>query len=102
MNNTSQTSMKIRSISNIHSVLKEAIRDLNAENGSLMIIDSKTEELSIKVAYSQLPSKELNEDIINKTRIKMGESISGFVAQSQKPLLINNIKDILNIYPNII
>lgn len=97
----SQTDKKIRIIGNIESVLQEAIKDLNAESGSLMIVDSKSDELFIKAYYSQIPTKGLTKDIVSKTRIKLGQSISGLVAQNQKPLLINDIKEVLNLYPNI-
>ncbi|MFH1825192.1 MAG: HD domain-containing phosphohydrolase [Candidatus Firestonebacteria bacterium] len=97
----SQSNKKIRVIGNIESVLQEAIKDLNAESGSLMIVDSRSDELFIKAYYSQIPDKGLTSDIVNKTRIKIGQSISGFVAKTQKPLLINDIKDILSLHPNI-
>jgi putative nucleotidyltransferase with HDIG domain len=92
----------IKAIGNIESVLKESIKDLNAESGSLMIVDNKSDELFIKASYSQISTKGLTKDIINKTRIKIGESISGFVAQTKKPLLINDIEEILSLYPDII
>ncbi|MBM4273913.1 MAG: HD domain-containing protein [Deltaproteobacteria bacterium] len=64
-------------------VLENAARTLKAENGSLMLLDPEAEVLTIKKAYA------LGEDIISKTRIRMGEGIAGLVAQSGEPLLMH-------------
>lgn len=59
---------------------------LKAKVCSLMLID-EDETLVIKAAVG------LDEAIIKNTRIKLGQSISGWVAQQGEPVLIANIED---------
>lgn len=59
---------------------------LDVEMGSLMLLDKENQELSIKAA------KGLSQDIIENARPKVGEGISGWVAQSKEPLLIKDIE----------
>src|SRR5665648_338603 len=59
----------------LSSVFINTIKSLKAEDGSLMLIDPEDKVLAIKEAYG------LEEDIIKKTRIKLGEGIAGLVAQ---------------------
>ncbi len=54
---------------------------------SLMLLDHEKEELFIKVAYG------LGEDIVEKTRVRLGTGIAGMVAESGEPLLIENVDD---------
>src|SRR3990172_8767504 len=51
-----------------------------------MMADTLTGELSIKSA------KGLSDEVINKTRIKAADSVSGWVALEGKPLLLDNIE----------
>ena len=83
--------IKPRNRNSITEILKQAIKDLHAESGSLMVLDEKSEYLLIKAAHSINPAKELSEDIIARTKIKVGESIAGYVASSKEPLIINDI-----------
>jgi len=59
---------------------------LDVEMGSLMLLDKENQELSIRAA------KGLSQDIIENARPKIGEGISGWVAQSKEPLLIKDIE----------
>lgn len=52
---------------------------------SLMLIDKKTQELRISAA------KGLSQEIIDKSRKKVGEGIAGSVAKDGKPLLIKDV-----------
>ncbi len=61
---------------------------LSAKLVSIMILDRQRKELFIKDAYG------LDEEVVNNTRVKMGGSIAGKVAESGKPLLIENIEEI--------
>jgi diguanylate cyclase (GGDEF)-like protein len=73
---------------------KEALRELldkvttmlNSEVGSLMLLDEGPQELVIKA------SKGLSDDVVGKTRIKVGRGISGWVARAGNPLLIRDIE----------
>src|SRR3989338_2124548 len=67
-------------------IIEQAPKLLGVQRCSLMILDPQAQELSIKGA------KGLDEDIIAKTRIKLGESIAGVVAQNGNPLLVTNIE----------
>lgn len=72
----------------LSSAFNSAVKILNAETGSLMLFDPEEEVLTIKKSYG------LNEEIIRKTRVKKGETIVGWVAQSGKPLIIHGRADI--------
>lgn len=61
---------------------------LSAKIVSLMLLDRKRKELFIKDAYG------LDEEIVERTRVKIGKSIAGRVAQTGEPLLIENIDEI--------
>lgn len=58
---------------------------LDLNTCSIMLTDPLTGDLVIKSA------KGLDEDIIQKTRIRVGERIAGWVAQEGRPLLIEDI-----------
>ncbi len=53
---------------------------------SLMLIDEDEETLSIKAAVG------LDDAVIRKTKIKMGQAISGLVAQTGEPVLVSDIE----------
>lgn len=55
------------------------------DNWSLFLIDPTTQELYFVVA------KGLDSNVIKKIRIKIGEGIVGHVAQTAKPMLIENV-----------
>ena len=55
---------------------------LDADSGSVMTLDKNTDSLHIKV------SQKLDDDVVNKTNIKMGEGIAGLVAQTAQPLIL--------------
>jgi len=59
---------------------------LSAKIVSLMLLDHERSELFIKSAYG------LDEDIVEGTRLKLGESIAGKVAATGRPMLIENIE----------
>ncbi|MFH1777290.1 MAG: HD domain-containing phosphohydrolase [Candidatus Omnitrophota bacterium] len=67
----------------LNKILETAIKLLNAENGSIMLIDQKTKNLTIKAA------KGLDINIIKSTQRKIGEGISGWVARENTPLIIS-------------
>ena len=60
---------------------------LNVNICSIMLADELTGELSIKSARG------LSNDVINRTRIRTSDCISGWVALEGKPLLLSNIDD---------
>jgi putative nucleotidyltransferase with HDIG domain len=66
----------------LQEVLDKAIRLLDAQKGSLMLLDDETDELRIVNACG------LSWEIIEYTRIKLGEGIAGRVAKEGDPLLL--------------
>ncbi|OGH05734.1 MAG: histidine kinase [Candidatus Levybacteria bacterium RBG_16_35_11] len=54
---------------------------------SLMLLDPKRKELSIKATQS------INKEYINKNPLKLGEGIAGKVAQEGKPISVFNIAE---------
>lgn len=60
---------------------------MGAKTASLMLLDEESEELYVGAAMG------LDEAIMRDTRVKVGESISGWVAETGKPLLIRDIED---------
>ena len=71
----------------LSSVFINTIKTLKAEDGSLMLLDPEDKVLTIRESYG------LEEDIIKKTRIKLGEGIIGLVAQNGEPLIISGRVD---------
>ena len=76
----------------IQIILAKAIQTIGAEKGSLMLYDSETEELIIKVVYG-LPDREIedkiNEGLIECTKIKIGEGIAGEAFAHKKAIITN-------------
>lgn len=70
----------------LSSIFNNAVKTLNAQNGSLMLLDPEKGVLTIKKAYG------LDEEIIRNTRVKAGEGIAGLVAQSGEPMIIHGRK----------
>ncbi|MEK7689142.1 MAG: HD domain-containing phosphohydrolase [Deltaproteobacteria bacterium] len=59
---------------------------MNAEVGSLLLVDDEKKELYFEVALGEKGDK------VKEIRLKMGEGIAGWVAESGEPLLINDVK----------
>jgi len=68
----------------LNEILTLAVDQTGAEMGSIMILDEDEGELTIAFA-SGIPS-----ETVRSTRQKLGEGISGKVAQDRKPLLIHD------------
>ncbi len=60
---------------------------MDAQIASFMLLDDEREELYIKAARG------LREEVVCGTRIRVGDSIAGWVAKHGQPLLITNIED---------
>ena len=59
---------------------------MNAKTASLMLVDDEMQELTIKAALG------LEDHIVKNTVVRVGDSVSGWVAKHGKPLLITNIE----------
>jgi HD-GYP domain-containing protein (c-di-GMP phosphodiesterase class II) len=77
--------------SELHEMLNLIVRMiaelLSAKMISLMLLDRTRSELFIKVSYG------LDEWIVENARSKVGEGIAGKVAETGRPLLIDNIEN---------
>ncbi len=79
---TSATSLN----SVLEKILDSALKIVKAKRGSILLLDDKTREFSIKAARG------LSDEIIKNTRIKFDESICGKVVKDGKPLLVTDIE----------
>ncbi|MCK7514163.1 MAG: GAF domain-containing protein [Desulfobacterales bacterium] len=61
-------------------------RELNAGRVSIMLMDRKTKELQIAA------SRGISPEIVRNARVKLGQGISGHVAITGQPLLVNDVK----------
>ena len=64
-------------------LLDLALRATKADSGSVMMVDPRSRTLRIRVAYG------LDEAVVRKTELKIGEGIAGWVAERNQPLLID-------------
>ena len=68
-------------------ILDKSTEFLEAEQGSIMILDEEREELTVKAM------KGLNEKIVGLLKIRPGEGISGKVLSSGNPLVVKDIEN---------
>jgi len=72
-------------------ILKAMLRTcklaLNADSGSVMLLDKEMKELRIKVASN------IDDSIVTNTSIKVGEGIAGLAAATSKPIILPKDKD---------
>jgi diguanylate cyclase (GGDEF)-like protein len=67
-------------------LLEKTLQLLNAEQGSLMILDGETSELVVEA------SKSMSDAVTEKMRIKKGEGIAGIVLERGGSLLVKDIE----------
>ncbi len=66
-------------------LMMKKLRDIfKSEVSSLLLVDPKTNDLVFQVALGPA------EKTLKQFRLKMGEGLAGYVAQEQKPLIIND------------
>lgn len=68
-------------------IIDKGLNLVNAKTGSLMLLDPETNYMKIKSA------KGIPEKIQKKVRVKVGDGIAGFVAETGEPLLIKDIEN---------
>jgi sigma-B regulation protein RsbU (phosphoserine phosphatase) len=66
-------------------ILYNALMVINAEAGSLMVVDDDTQELVFVIAHGKVPREQLM-----GLRIPQGKGIAGWVAVHRKPAIVNN------------
>src|SRR6267143_6562175 len=68
--------------------IMEKISDLlQPDTWSLLMLDEKTQELYFEIAIGT------GADKLKDVRLKLGEGIAGWVAQTGEPVLVENAKD---------
>ena len=60
---------------------------MNARTASLMLVDEEKSELYIRAARG------LREEVVSGTRVRIGDSVAGWVAKHGQPLLVTNIEE---------
>lgn len=68
-------------------ILAKSSELVDAERGSLMILDNKSNFLSVKAA------KGLDKKIVDSLRVRVGEGISGSIAQKGISVMVRDIED---------
>ncbi len=68
----------------LHQVLKQSLDLMGAESGSIMLVLPESDELMIRAAVG------LDKKTVDGTRVKIGQGISGYVAEKGKPLMIQD------------
>ncbi len=86
-----ELSIVLNSSLNQRQVRKQAIEAvaklLDAEVGSLLLVDEKTKDLFFEVALGE------KEEQVKQMRLRMGEGIAGWVAANNEPALINDVQN---------
>jgi class 3 adenylate cyclase/putative methionine-R-sulfoxide reductase with GAF domain len=70
---------------------------INVEAGSLMLLDK--DELAFRVAFNI--RKDINIDILQTLRLKLGQGISGYSAARGEPVIVRNAGESRQFYPDI-
>ena len=70
----------------LEKILEATVALLKARRGFILLMDSKTQKLSIKVA------KGMPASVIPQVSLKLGEGISGFVAEKGRPFLVDDLR----------
>ena len=68
-------------------ILKQSVEVLGAERASLLVLEEDSQELAFKA------SRGLSEEIVNSTRMRLGEGIAGAVLERGVPLLVSDVDD---------
>jgi len=83
----SQLMISLQSLDRLlEGVTRLAADVLGAKTASLMLLEEGTNELTIAAAIG------LDEETVQTVRMKIGESISGYVVEYGKPLLVKNVE----------
>ena len=68
-------------------ILDKCIAITGVKSGSLMLIDNKQQRLNI------VSSRGIRPEVQKELKLKIGEGVTGYVAKSGKPKLVNNVKN---------
>jgi diguanylate cyclase (GGDEF)-like protein len=68
-------------------ILKKSVEVLGAERASLLVLEEDSQELAFKASCG------LSEEIVNSTRLRLGEGIAGAVLERGEPLLVSDVNE---------
>ena len=71
----------------LHRIVSLATQVIEAQTGSIMLIQPSDSTLTIEASIGLDPT------IIRQTKLRMGSSIAGYVAQEGEPLMVEDIKN---------
>lgn len=67
----------------LQALFETAGEGVGAEGGSIMVLDDKTETLSIKIA------KGISDEVVASTEVKLGDGLAGWAAKEDKVLFVD-------------
>jgi len=75
-------------------ILDKSRNAVNAQKGSIMLINKNTNELEVRVVrgIDPITEKKINEGEIECTKIKVGEGVAGKVAMTKQLMVIQDVK----------
>ncbi len=76
-------------------ILEKSTELLNAERGSLMILDNKNKVLDVKAA------KGIDRSVMKDIKVKLGEGIAGSIVAKGIPVVVGNIEEEVPLHKNI-
>jgi diguanylate cyclase (GGDEF)-like protein len=68
-------------------ILKKSVEVLGAERASLLVLEEESQELAFKAHVG------LSDEIVNSTRLRLGEGIAGMVLERGEPLLVRDVNE---------
>ena len=71
----------------LEQILNQCLTILESDSGSVLIMDRDRREIVVRVARGKTAHSILG------TRVKLGDGISGMVAEQQTPLLVRDVRD---------
>ena len=71
----------------LETILKQCLDILDSQSGSILLTDKNNKDIVVKVARGWKCGDRIGQ------RMKMGQGISGMVAQSRKPLLVEDLRN---------
>jgi signal transduction histidine kinase/DNA-binding response OmpR family regulator len=71
----------------LYKIVSLATQVIDAQTGSIMLIQPEDSTLTIKASIG------LDANIIRQTKLRLGSSIAGYVAQNGEPLMVEDIRD---------
>lgn len=82
-------------LSLLQRILLEALKSIDATDGSLMLVDNETQELVFTVVHGKI------EELLPGYRIPIGVGVAGWVAEHLQPVMVKHARLDSRFYPQI-